>query len=1006
VLRELLARTEQISDLGALFSALGYTAVWEPVPPAPWLGERAERGVQMAALVARSGAFRVFGLETREPEHWARRAASRLAERAERGLIAALDPRAGRLVLSAWRATGSESGRLTIKAVTLPLAHPPVATLATLERLAVAADESALALSLRVGEALASEGVTPRFFRAFRDVVGRFTDRLDGSIRAPDRRHLALTALTRVLFLYFVQAKGWLDGDPRYLPKLLDDALAHRHQFHRSALHPLCFGALNRPYGERGATARALGAVPFLNGGLFEPTPLERRHGPALWANADWRDAFDDLFERFHFSVREDDSADLVAPDMLGRVFEGIMDPQDRRSSGSYYTPPGLVRALVRAALETALVERRGLTPDAARRWAHEGIAPPEAPQLRGLTVVDPAVGSGAFLLGALEELIRMRTAAGEPRGAVLSRDIISGSLFGVDLDATAVRLTELRLWLALVADDTTSRPEEVTPLPNLDGRVRQGDALLDPVALARALTGALGLGDAREDIHDLALARRTVFASPGVTKQGPLRELQRAEIAMATRLFEQALSGVERAISEIIESGRARDLFGRAAGLTAGSRERLRRLRPARRELRASLRRLARDEGAPFFSFDTHFADVLALGGFDCVVGNPPWVRAERLPQRFRTALSTRYRCWHAGGESGFAHQPDLSVAFVERALELTAPGGVVGLLVPAKLATAGYAEPLRRHVATQAHIVRLAPADEAAAAFGAAVYPMALVAARRPPRVAERVTLGLDPFEPASTTQGALQQTGPWILQPQADRVARRLRDELPTVGERWAPILGVKTGADELFLLSEPCEESRPALRGRDCGRWRVEVRLHLMWTHEADGRVRTRLNGAMSSRLDPVAERLKRRADYRGGPPWQLFRLGLAVATHRVIWPDLARKLSASVPDAVMAPLNTVYGIVTRAADEAHALAALFNSRWYTALAALRADPARGGFRRFNARVVRILPLPPASHSIWGRLAESGRKHEVDDDTVAEALGLDARDRRTLDRDLTP
>lgn len=1002
MLRELLARTEQISDLGALFSALGYTPAWELVPPVSWLGESADPGVRSAALVARSGAFRVFGLETRDPDRWARRAAVRLAERAERGLIAALDSGSGRLVLAAWRAAASDSRRLGIKVTGIPLAHPPAATLATIERLAVRPGESALGLSLRIGEALASERVTPRFFRAFRDVVERFSDRLTEPARAPDRRHLALTALTRVLFLYFVQAKGWLDGDPRYLPKLLDHALAGRRHFHRSVLHPLCFGALNRPFGERRPAARALGAVPFLNGGLFEPTPLERRHGPALWDNADWRDAFDDLFERFHFSVREDDSEDLIAPDMLGRVFEGLMDPGDRRASGSYYTPPGLVRALVRAALETALVERRGVPPDLAARWTHEGRAPLDAPRLQGLTVVDPAVGSGAFLLGALEELIRLRTAAGEGPGPALSRDIISESLFGVDLDPTAVRLTELRLWLALVRDDAADHPEAVAPLPNLDGRVRQGDALLDPVALARTLTGTSGPGEARDEIRELARIRRTLFSCAGPAKRGPLQALLAAENRLARRLFEQALTGLERAIAGTLAGARARDLFGRVAGLGPDGRDRLRRLRAGRRELRAALRRLQDGEGAPFFAFDTHFGDVLARGGFDCVVGNPPWVRAERLPRRIRDGLAGRYRCWHAGSERGFAHQPDLSVAFVERALELAAPGGVLGLLVPAKLATSGYAEPLRRHVALETRIARIAPASEAAAAFGAAVYPLALVAARRPPRVSERVILGLGDADGGHTTQGALQQPGPWILQPDADRVARRLRDELPTVGERWAPILGVKTGADEVFLVDSPCEGSRPALRGRDCGRWRVEVRMHLLWTHELDGRVRIRLSGPMAARLDAVTDRLTQRADYRGGPPWQLFRLGLAIAPHRVVWPDLARRLSASVPGPEVAPLNTVYGIVTRTADEAHALAALFNCRWYTALAGLRADPARGGFRRFNARVIRVLPLPPAGNPVWPRLAEWGRRAEVDDDAVAECLGLDARDRRTLDR----
>ena len=131
--------------------------------------------------------------------------------------------------------------------------------------------------------------------------------------------------------------------------RLLDRALAARRHFHRSYLQALCFGALNRPAANRGAAARALGRIPFLNGGLFEPSALERQHGPALWSNADWRAAFDDLFERFHFSVREHDAGEFVAPDMLGRVFEGVMAPDERRASGSYYTPASLVREMVRA---------------------------------------------------------------------------------------------------------------------------------------------------------------------------------------------------------------------------------------------------------------------------------------------------------------------------------------------------------------------------------------------------------------------------------------------------------------------------------------------------------------------------------------------------------------------------------------------------------------------------------------------------------------------------------
>src|SRR5207249_983812 len=146
-----------------------------------------------------------------------------------------------------------------------------------------------------------------RFFRVFRATLERLTDRLAAPRSRSERQTLALTALTRVLFLYFVQAKGWLDGDRRYLIHRFDESVAGRRHFHRQVFDPLCFGALNRPASGRSGAARALGRLPFLNGGLFEPTALERREGPVRWSNADWRDAFDGLFERFHFSAREAD---------------------------------------------------------------------------------------------------------------------------------------------------------------------------------------------------------------------------------------------------------------------------------------------------------------------------------------------------------------------------------------------------------------------------------------------------------------------------------------------------------------------------------------------------------------------------------------------------------------------------------------------------------------------------------------------------------------------------
>ena len=1000
MLRELLARTEQIDDLRDLFRVLGYEAAWEAVPPGPWLGDDAARtaGISRVALVARHGAFRVFALEAADPDKAARVAARRLAAGAERGLACALGGNPRRLVCAA--------GPASIRLATISLPRPSGASLATLERLAPGARESALALSLRIGEVLASEGVTPRFFRAFRATLDRLTDRLPAPRSRVDRHALTLTALTRLLFLYFVQSKGWLDGDTRYVPKLLERAFTARRQFHRAFLHPLCFGALNRPADRRSHAVRALGRLPFLNGGLFEPTALERQHGPGVWGNADWRDAFDALFERFHFSVREDDAGELVAPDMLGRVFEGVMDPEDRRASGSYYTPAPLVREMVRAGLEATLTSRLAVPPAAAARWVHEGVPPTPAPDLRGLTVLDPAAGSGAFLLGALDEIVALRRVAGDGPVLAVKRDVLAHSLFGVDLTLTAVRLTELRLWLALVADDDTTDFAAIAPLPNLDGHVRQGDALLDPLALAGSLGGRAIRGGAAE-VRRLATARHRLFNLSGPTKRAAQNELARAEATLARQLLGDGIAALESAIRDLLSAGRDRDLFGRRRGLSPDQRQRLSRLRHGLRDLRAAVRKMRRDGGAPFFSFESHFGDVTQRGGFDLVTGNPPWVRAERLPPRVRETLATRYSCWRPSVGRGFAHLPDLAVAFTERALELARPGGVVALLVPAKLASSGYAEPLRQRLTHTTRLERAASlAEPAAQAFGAAVYPMALVAVRADPTGTEATATALGPKPAAPTVlQRHLASTGgPWILVPGAQRIARHLRAAFPRVGDRWTPQLGVKTGADDLFLVTQGSADTRPAIRGRDIAEWRCEPRRYLLWTHGADGRPLARLPAGLAERLNPHAERLRRRADYRGGFPWQLFRTALAFAPHRVLWSDLGRRLNAAVPDLDMVPLNTVYGIATRDEADAAALSAWFNSRWLTALARLVADPARGGFRRFNAGVVRVLPVPPAGSPCWMALARRGRRREPADDLVADVLELDQTDRRALAPDL--
>ena len=330
-------------------------------------------------------------------------------------------------------------------------------------------------------DVLGGETVGLRFFRQFRYTLERMAAGLPGPLTTADRHAIALLQLTRILFLYFVQARGWLAGNARFLVEAVDDCLARRRKIHRDLLRPLFFGTLNRPASERSRGALALGSIPFLNGGLFEPHPLERRLRRDI-PNELWRDAFDGLFERFHFTLEADERGG-VAPDMLGRVFEGVMAPDERRASGTYYTPAALVRELLDQALIPLVADRLGCSESEAER------------RLSGRRELRVASGANAqecsIPRSARERSFSARSSdshrptPNSRHGAALRRQVLRRNLFGVDLNGAAVRLTELRLWLAVVAADRSDRPERVQPLPNLDCLIRQGDSLFDPTGSA-----------------------------------------------------------------------------------------------------------------------------------------------------------------------------------------------------------------------------------------------------------------------------------------------------------------------------------------------------------------------------------------------------------------------------------------------------------------------------------------------------------------------------------------
>jgi hypothetical protein len=447
---------------------------------------------------------------------------------------------------------------------------------------------------------------------------------------------------------------------------------------------------------------------------------------------------------------------------------------------------------------------------------------------------------------------------------------------------------------------------------------------------------------------------------------------------------------------------------------------------------------------GALPFSFATHFADVANAGGFDVVVGNPPWVRVHRIPEAARAVLrrdyaSYRGAAWRAGAIAaragmGFAAQVDLAALFVERSLSVAAPGGIVALLVPAKLWRSLAGGGVRRLLATDHRVLALEDWSDAPSLFDAAVYPSLVVVRRGRAEMAEtssetRVTVhaarvaatwGVQPRELGlDDTPGA-----PWLMLPPP---ARRAFDAVRAAGTPFAasrfgsPLLGVKCGCNGAFIVTSRDGTSvttengtvldiepallRPLIRGEHVTRWRVILNgERLIWTHGADGLPLDRLPPRAERWLRSWRRRLMARADARGSHRWwSLFRTESASDdVARVIWADFGRALTAAVllPGDRSVPLNTCYAVRCRDPRDAFALAVVLNSPLAAAWLAGLAEPARGGYRRYLGWTLSLLPLPTPWERARDVLAPIGEQaaagHPLSSaelhDVVVRAFGL--------------
>ena len=549
---------------------------------------------------------------------------------------------------------------------------------------------SPLAIQKGHDKAFNVEAVTKQFFEDYKSIFQTLQDDLTG--QTADRRwahDYALQFLNRCMFLYFIQRKRWLGEDTEFLRSFWESYQATdepANSFVDHWLNVLFFEAFNRKFhgGHRhfpDQIREALALAPYLNGGLFRENPLDGEHNFQI-SDQRFKGIFEFL-ENYNFTIAEDSPLDqevAVDPEMIGKVYESLVNVSDeadeRGDAGIFYTPRTEIDLMCRLALVDNLTNHLGenhksllyevlfaFDPDdkaeADRKLAEAQLWESLDTTLKGLAVVDPACGSGSFLVGMLHILDDLRDRANQGLGREESsfdrkKGIIGQNLYGVDVMEWACHVAELRLWLALIIDAEFSPAElhlrNEPLLPHFSFNIRCGDSLVQEIGdmnLATRRDAVSGVSSAlKHRITRLKNTKLQFFNNDPACPYRSEKELEQEELQLFRALIDARTKNIEEQIDNLQQridgpqerqmrlDGTVEERTDRQLELQAmewqkqieALTEDLDRLKEARSALGSA-------GGVPFV-WDIAFVEIFTgeKGGFDIVIGNPPYVRHENI--------------------------------------------------------------------------------------------------------------------------------------------------------------------------------------------------------------------------------------------------------------------------------------------------------------------------------------------------------------------------------------
>lgn len=832
-------------------------------------------------------------------------------------------------------------------------------------------------------------------------------------------RNFVKRLLGRLVFLYFLQKKRWLgasnsnyeDGDINFLQNLFLNAKNDQNFFYGKWLSQLFFNALNMP--DRNNDQFVLPSndkvwIPFLNGGLFEEHQEPEDHRTITFPPYLFEDLFT-FFNSYNFTIYENSPEDhtvAVDPEMLGHIFENLLE--ENSATGAFYTPKEIVQYMTQESLieylQTHLPKKNRADIEQLIKSQSRGKFTRDDlkivfERIDNVKICDPAIGSGAFPMGLLQEIFFLKAFINYEEGfgvdspAIIKQNIIQNCIYGVDIEPGAVDIARLRFWLSLVVDEPKPKP-----LPNLDYKIIQGDSLresFDGIDLSRVSSGTnVSLKDAsmdlfgnrveegsmaygKEGIEDQISELTTTYFSASVTEKPRLRnEINGLIHEFIEYNIELRESQLTRFVAEI-EAQNTRnpriekqlvDWKSKLEGLV---------------DSRANLHAIQNKDEHPYFLWHLFFKDVFKNGGFDIVIGNPPYIQLQKLGKYASALAEEKYET--------FARTGDIYCLFYEKGFNLLKDDGILSYITSNKWMKAGYGKALRSYFLNETSTLQIIDFGDAQIFDSATTYTNIYIGKRG---VKERNDLNVWDLSQRfnrnqtlpenlknSQNYGADFTEESFLIANKQQLFVKNRVEEIGTPLKDWDVEIyrGILTGFNGAFIiptdikerliLEDPKNEKiiEPILRGRDIKKYKSN--FENSWLINSHNGLRSEGIHAIDivhdyptihDYLKTFGESIKTRSDQ--GNHWTNLR-NCAYAGEfkkpKILWLEMSPRPNFSYYEQTLFVLNTAYILV---GDNLKYILSILNSKLLDKYFSFIAADVRGKTRRYIKQYVEQLPIP--------------------------------------------